>query len=120
MRQAKGEHNDKGRGENVSLTAEQEPGAILEKRAHMWYYIGVMPLTKGAIRKLRADKVRAVVNSRVRKAMKQGITKTRKKATQAALKQVYRVLDKAAQRGVVHRNKAARLKSRLARLGKKK
>lgn len=34
---------------------------------------------------------------------------------QVALKNVYRALDRAAQRGTIHRNKAARKKARLAR-----
>ncbi len=36
-------------------------------------------------------------------------------AAQEALKVVYRALDRAAQKGAIHRNRAARKKSRLAR-----
>jgi small subunit ribosomal protein S20 len=73
-----------------------------------------MPITKGAIRKLRADKVKAIGNLKTRKAMKDALARARKKTTPATIKEAFRALDRAAKKGVVHKNKAARLKSRLA------
>lgn len=57
-------------------------------------------------------KVRANVRSIVKKA--------RELRTPKALAAAYKILDKAGKRNIVHHNKAARLKSRLAKLlGKK-
>ncbi|OGC96879.1 hypothetical protein A3H89_00075 [Candidatus Amesbacteria bacterium RIFCSPLOWO2_02_FULL_48_11] len=75
-----------------------------------------MPITKGAIRKLRADKRKKEANLRVRVVLSETIRNMRKKSTAVNLKKVFKAIDKAAKRGIVHKNKAARIKSRLARL----
>lgn len=79
-----------------------------------------MPLTVGAIRKERADKRKAVANSRVRKVTRKALSDARKKTTPATLSGAFSALDRAAKTHVIHKNKAARLKSRLAKLGMKK
>ena len=43
-----------------------------------------------------------------------------KEKSPASLNQVVKILDKAAARNVIHKNKAARLKSRLAKMAAKK
>lgn len=95
-------------------------GAIFEKIPHVCYYMAVMPITVGAIRKLRADKRKATANARVRDALREAVAKMRKKPTVAGLKQVFSKADVAARKDVIHRNKAARLKSRMALLVKQK
>jgi small subunit ribosomal protein S20 len=75
-----------------------------------------MPITLGAIRKQRADKRKAVVNTRVRNNVREAVAKMRKKPSKSGLEIAFRNLDRAAKAGVVHENKAARLKSRLAKL----
>jgi len=82
--------------------------------------IRFMPIIKSAKKKLKQDKYKTGVNkiysSKFRLALKQAkLTKTKKAATEA-----YRAIDKAAKRGVIHKNKAARLKSRLTKLIKNK
>jgi small subunit ribosomal protein S20 len=79
-----------------------------------------MPITTGAIRKLRADKRKAASNLRVKRAMKEALSQARKKITAANISQAFGYLDKAAKKGVLHKNTAARLKSRLAKKLKKK
>lgn len=79
-----------------------------------------MPIIANAIRKLRSDKRRASVNLAVRTAMKQAIASTRRKPSQKALAAAFAKLDRAVKANVVHKNKAARLKSRLSRLVKVK
>lgn len=75
-----------------------------------------MPVTKQAIKKVRQDKRKAVVNLKVKTAFKKAVSQFRKKPTEAGLKTVYKLLDRAAKTNVIHRNKASRLKSRLSKL----
>lgn len=75
-----------------------------------------MPVTKQAIKKVRVDKRKTAVNLKVRKAFKAAVLAFRKKPTRAGLTKVYRAADKAAKTNVIHKNKAARIKSRLSKL----
>lgn len=79
-----------------------------------------MPITKGAIRKQRADVRKQAVNLRVKKNVREAVAKMRKKPTVANLVKVFSALDRAAKKKVVDKNKANRLKSRLSHLVKKK
>jgi small subunit ribosomal protein S20 len=75
-----------------------------------------MPVTKSAKKALRQDRRRAISNQLVRQQLKQIISKTKGKRTPKELAEFYRVLDRAAKRGVIHKNKAAKFKSRLAKI----
>lgn len=75
-----------------------------------------MPVTKQAIKKVRADKRKTAINLKVRRAFKAAVLAFRKKPTRAGLTTVYRAVDKAAKTNVIHANKAARIKSRLSKL----
>ena len=79
-----------------------------------------MPITSGAIRKLRSDKRKTKINLQVKLGLKAAVAKMRKKPTARNLQAVFIKADRAAKNRVVHPNKAARLKSRLSRLVKKK
>ncbi len=81
----------------------------------------VMPITRGAEKALRASKRKRVFNLRRKKVMvdvvkdmdkllKEG--KTKEAAT--LLPTAYKAIDKAAKRGVIKKNTAARKKSRLS------
>ncbi len=72
---------------------------------------------------MRRDRRQALVNQKIRRQMKTAVKKMRQKPTQKALQEASQMLDRAAKKGVIHRNKASRLKSRLVKLlpkGKKK
>jgi len=73
-----------------------------------------MPATAGAIRKLRADKRKAAVNLAVKKGYKAAVAAVRRKPTEKSLKTAFSKLDRAVGARVITKNKAARLKSRLA------
>lgn len=75
-----------------------------------------MPVTKQAIKKVRQDKRKAVINLHVKKNYKEAVKKLRKTPTVTNLTQAYKQLDRAAKTNVIHKNKAARLKSRLTKL----
>lgn len=73
-----------------------------------------MPVTKQAKKKLRKDKKREQKNLKVKSEFKKTVKKTRKNPNVKNLTEASKVLDKAAKKGIIHKNKAARLKSRLA------
>lgn len=74
-----------------------------------------MPITKSAKKKLRKDKSREVENLKLKKSYKKTVKKTRENPNKKNLTEASKVLDKAAKKGLIHKNKAARIKSRLAR-----
>lgn len=72
---------------------------------------------KSAIKKIRVDAKRKKHNELIRSAYKQAINaakKADKKGAAGLLSDAYKKIDKAAKSNVIHKNKAARLKSRLA------
>jgi len=74
-----------------------------------------MPVTKQAKKKLRKDKKREKANLSLKTSYKKTVKKTKKSVTVKSLSQASKVLDKAAKKGLIHKNKAARIKSRLAK-----
>lgn len=79
-----------------------------------------MPITHRAIKKLHHDRIRNKQNENAEKKLKAFVKEVRTTPTAKKLMRAYEALDRAAKHGVVHRNKAARLKSRLSKLLKKK
>lgn len=75
-----------------------------------------MPITVGAIRKLRADKRKHSVNLKAKQQFKEAVSVMRKKPTAKNLQAVFSHLDRAAKVNLVHANTASRLKSRLSKL----
>ena len=82
-----------------------------------------MPNTKGAKKRLRQNVVRRDRNRVTKTRMRHSIRKFREAVAAKNIdeaKELCRVtaqlLDKAAAKGVIHRNKAARLKSRMSHL----
>ncbi len=118
MRQAKSGHDNEGCRENSALTTQKKRLACFEKIPHVCYYIVTMPITTGAIRTLRSSKKKALVNLKIKSGLREAVAKMRKKPGKAALLQVFKRADLAAKKGVIHKNKAARLKSRLSKLVK--
>ena len=79
-----------------------------------------MPNTRSALKELRKAERRRqrnrAIRSRVRtfvKYARQAIARADLEAAQKAIREAYRELDRAARKGVIHKNTAARLKSRL-------
>lgn len=78
-----------------------------------------MPITKRAIKKLRHDRIRSVQTGAIRQSLRKIIKAARVSPGKKSLTAAFRALDKAANKHIIHKNKAARLKSRLSRLLKK-
>jgi len=79
-----------------------------------------MPIIKSAKKALRASLRKRVYNDRRRRAMRKGIKEIKKLVAQKnkgeaikLLPNAYKSIDKAAKRGVIKKNAAARKKSRL-------
>lgn len=79
-----------------------------------------MPIIKSAKKKLRQDKKRTAQNLLVKKTISETISAFKRKPTPSSLTKVFSVLDMSAKKGILHKNKGARLKSRLSKLLKKK
>lgn len=80
-----------------------------------------MPITKGAHKALRSSKRKHVFNVRRKTTMNDSVKKLRKLAeagkkeeAQKMLPAAYKAIDKAAKKGVIKKNTAARKKSRLS------
>lgn len=77
-----------------------------------------MPNTKSAAKRLRQNETRRIRNKAVRSRLRTAIKKVRlaKKPDEAteAFREAVKLIDRAAIRGMMHRNRAARSKARLA------
>lgn len=81
-----------------------------------------MPITTSAKKALRSSKTKKVFNDRRAKAMKiaiKGVKKLTGIEAKKELAKAYQAIDKAAKRGIIKKNTAARKKSRLAKAIKK-
>lgn len=75
-----------------------------------------MPNIKSAEKRLRQNVKRRLRNMAVKSAMKTAIKKAiSAKGADAALKEAISAIDRAAAKGVIHKNTAARKKSRLVK-----
>jgi len=81
-----------------------------------------MPITKSAKKRLKQNKKRRVLNLSYKKKMKKAVKEIndllkegKKKEAVKLLPQTYRIIDKAAKRGIIKKNTASRKKSRLTK-----
>ena len=79
-----------------------------------------MPITSSAKKALRRDKRRTQVNKVIRTRLKTIIDSTSKSKDATQLPEAYSVIDRASKRRVIHKHKAARLKSQLSKTTKSK
>lgn len=75
-----------------------------------------MPILKSAIKKLRQSVKKRDQNREIKSGIKKLLDKFRKKPTPGAFSKLTSSLDKAVKTNVIHKNKSARLKSRLSKL----
>jgi len=103
----------------------RERGNQLAVSAFRRYSVHVMPIIKSAKKALRSAKRKRVYNVRRQNAMND-ITKKLEKLVKAGQKaeavalvpSAYKAIDKAAKKGVIKKNTAARRKSRVASITK--
>ncbi|HNW71416.1 MAG TPA: 30S ribosomal protein S20 [Candidatus Paceibacterota bacterium] len=83
-----------------------------------------MPIIRSAKKAIRVSARKKAVNDRRKRTMKdvikkiEKLSKTDKKEAEQTLSSAFQVIDKAAKRGIIKKNNAARKKSRLSRLVK--
>lgn len=80
-----------------------------------------MPVIKSAKKKLRKDRKREIVNKNLKNLFKKNIKLAEKNPSEANVKKAVKIIDKIAKKNIIHKNKAGRIKSKLAKLlaGKK-
>lgn len=78
-----------------------------------------MPISKSAKKALRRDQRRRKINLKIKIPLKKAIKSARKSPTPKALGKAFSWLDQAVKKNLIHKNKAARLKSRLSSLQSK-
>jgi ribosomal protein S20 len=75
-----------------------------------------MPITQSAKQALRKDRRRTVVNLRRKRAAKKALDAIKKTPSKDNFKQAVSQLDKLIKHHLIHKNKAAHLKSQLSQL----
>ncbi len=70
-----------------------------------------MPIIQSAIKKLRQDHAKTLRNKRLESDLKKAMSTLKKSKSADALKKAYSQIDKAAKKKIIHKKKAARLKS---------
>jgi small subunit ribosomal protein S20 len=76
----------------------------------------IMPVTQTAKRALRTSGRKAAVNNLTKKNLEIAIRLAQKTKKRADIMKAITLADRAAQKNVIHKNKAARIKSRLSKL----
>ena len=79
-----------------------------------------MPTHKSAVKRLRTSKKANIANKQIRTQVKGLIKKTETSPEETSFRKTASAVDSAARSGVIHPNKAARIKSRLSKLVQKK
>lgn len=77
-----------------------------------------MPVIKSAIKKLRQDRKHERENDIIRKTLKESIRTAKKTKSGKSVAKAVSVVDKAAKKNIIHKNKAARMKSNLTKIAK--
>jgi len=75
-----------------------------------------MPITKSAQKALRQTKRRTVRNKAWKNKLKDATKKAEAQKTKETVSYAFKIIDKSAKVGIIPKNKAGRVKSRLSRL----
>lgn len=75
-----------------------------------------MPIIKSAIKKLRKDRKREKHNRGIKEAYKKAVITAVNKKTDETVRKAISLVNKAAKTRIIHKNKAARITSKLAKL----
>lgn len=75
-----------------------------------------MPVIKSAKKKLKVDRKRESANKKVEAFINLVIKKAQRKPTPGSVREAFRAIDKGVKKDIFHKNKGARIKSRLAKL----
>ncbi len=79
-----------------------------------------MPVIRSAKKKLKVDRKRESSNKKTEAFINLVIKKTQRKPTPENIQKAFKAIDKGTKKDIFHKNKAARIKSRLSKLVIKK
>ncbi len=74
-----------------------------------------MPILKNAKKALRVSKRKTLVNRAVKSKVKTAMDAFKANPSEDTLKKAFSTVDKSVKKNIIHRNKAARIKARLAK-----
>jgi len=77
-----------------------------------------MPVTKTAKRALRVSKRKTAINTKIKTDVEVAIRMAKKDKKETSISKAVSLVDRAAKKGIFHKNKAARIKSRLSKIKK--
>ncbi|MDO8657189.1 MAG: 30S ribosomal protein S20 [Candidatus Levybacteria bacterium] len=75
-----------------------------------------MPVIRSARKKLKVDRKRESANKKIEASIEIVIKKAQKSPTEESVRNAFKAIDKGAKKNIFHKNKAARLKSKLSKL----
>lgn len=75
-----------------------------------------MPILSNAKKALRSSQKKAVFNRAIKSKLKTALDSVKKTPSNDTLSNAFSKIDKAVKRNLMHRNKAARMKSQMAKL----
>ncbi len=75
-----------------------------------------MPVTKTAKRALRSSKTKQNVNKLIISKLEIAVREAKRKKTKNSIINAFSLADRASKKKVIHKNKAARIKSKLSKL----
>ena len=75
-----------------------------------------MPITKSAQKALRQTKRRTAKNKLWKTKLKEAVKKAEVQKSKEAISYAFKIADKSAKVGIIHKNKAARIKSKISKL----
>ncbi len=78
-----------------------------------------MPILKNAKKALRVSKKRAASNLPVKSRLKTSFDKAKKTSSPETMAKAFSAIDKAVRKHIIHKKKAARLKSQVSRFAAK-
>jgi small subunit ribosomal protein S20 len=78
-----------------------------------------MPMLKNAKKALRVSQKKTVYNGQIKSKLKTALDEVKKSPAAASLSNAFSKIDRAVKKQVIHKNKAAHLKSSLSKLLKK-
>jgi small subunit ribosomal protein S20 len=100
-----------------------EPLQFLKKQGKMWLHFHLeaeLANLKSAIKRIRSNERKRVRNRIIRSRARSAVSNARESVQdpkgEEAVRKAIRELDRAAEKGVIHKNNAARRKSRLMRM----
>lgn len=79
-----------------------------------------MPVTKTAKRALRVSHKKAIVNRETTRRLDIALHKAKRTKSASDISSASSLADRSAKKKIIHKNKAARIKTQLAKLGAKK